>query len=169
MEFGSKSGFLAKSVFAWNHLEVTWSNRTNQLLIAQEKEYKMRKNLLTSMTAATMMLFLVNACAEESTEAQIAEQADSNSAAEVAVAGGVQSDSLMDQPVNFSTPEDAEKTLQNIRDKEGDGAHKGLLGAMEFIMFYDLSVGNNKEKMYQKLNGMPPREIIAGVDRWGKK
>ena len=71
----------------------------------------------------------------------------------------------MNQPVNFSTPEDVEKTMQNIREKEGGKAYNQLKNAMQYIMVYDLSVGNNKEKMYKKLDGRTPEQIIAKMKR----
>lgn len=70
-------------------------------------------------------------------------------------------DMVMDLPVNFSTPEDIEKSIERVRQGAGDKKAKQLSIAMQYILAYDLSLGNNKEKMYQKLNGSTPNEIIA--------
>lgn len=112
-------------------------------------------------------MFLVNAGAENSIDAE--EINEQTSIAENVENDGEQSTSIMDQPVNFSTPEEVEKTLQNIRETEGVVAYKRLKNAMQYITFYDLSLGNSKEKMYQKLDGWTPTTIIAKVDRWGRK
>lgn len=124
----------------------------------------MYKKLFASIVAGTMALFLVNACAEDSNDAKVATQAET-SVAEKANNDGAQSDSIMDQPVNFSTPENVEISLQNIREKEGESAYKRVQNAMKYISFYDLSVSNNKEKLYKKLDGMTPTAIIAKAKR----
>jgi hypothetical protein len=36
---------------------------------------------------------------------------------------------------------------------------------MQYIMVYDLSVGNNEEKLHKKLNGRTPEQIIAKMKR----
>jgi succinate dehydrogenase/fumarate reductase flavoprotein subunit len=125
----------------------------------------MHKNLLTVISAGVMTLFLVTACAEENADVSSQTLSKNGSSSEKVSDPGDQGNSLMNQPVNFSTPEDVEKTLQNIREKEGDKAHNQLKIAMQYIMVYDLSVGNNKEKMYKKLDGRTPEQIIAKMKR----
>jgi hypothetical protein len=125
----------------------------------------MYKELLTIISAGAMALFLVITCAEESEAANSTVATKSGLSSEKVADSGNQSDSLMNQPVNFSTPEDVEKTLQNIREKEGDKAYKQVKNAMQYIMYYDLSLRNNKEKLYKKLDGKTPEQIIAEVKR----
>lgn len=125
----------------------------------------MCKKLLTILSAGTMALFLVTACAEESEVANSTVATKSELSSEKVTDSGNQSDSLMNQPVNFSTPEDVEKTLQNIREKEGDKAYKQIKNAMQYIMYYDLSLKNDKEKLYKKLDGKTPEQIIAEAKR----
>jgi len=123
----------------------------------------MRKTLFTSLIAGTLALFLMNACAED--------DKDAKATAEPAVVtgdlnvSGDSAESIMDQPVDFSTPEDVEKSLQKVREQAGDQAYKNLQSAMKYILYYDLSLANNKEKMYQKLNGSTPNEILAKMKR----
>ena len=125
----------------------------------------MCKKLLTILSAGTMALFLVTACAEESEVANSTVATKSELSSEKVTDSGNQSDSLMNQPANFSTPEDVEKTLQNIREKEGDKAYKQIKNAMQYIMYYDLSLKNDKEKLYKKLDGKTPEQIIAEAKR----
>ncbi len=125
----------------------------------------MRKRLITLISAGTMALFLVTACAEEGKDVGGTTPEKSGSSSVKVADAGNQGDSLMNQPVNFSTPEDVEKTLQNIREKEGGTAYNQLKNAMQYILVYDLSVGNNEEKMYKKLDGRTPEQIIAKMKR----
>ena len=125
----------------------------------------MCKKLLTIISAGTMALFLVTACAEESEDANSTAAEKGDLSSDTVADSGNQSNSLMNQPVNFSTPEDVEKTLQNIREKEGDIAYKQVKNAMQYVMYYDLSLRNDKEKLYKKLDGKTPEQIIAMIKR----
>ena len=107
-----------------------------------------------------MALFLITACAEDTTETS-SESASTDITADVKE----QTASLMNQPVDFSSPEAVEATMLNIREKEGDQAHTQLENAMQYIMVYDFSVGNSKEKLYKKLDGRTPEQIIAKMKR----
>ena len=123
----------------------------------------MRKTLFTSITTGIMALFLMNACADDSNDAEaVAKQVV---VTEDATGSGEQGNTIMDQPVNFSTPEDVEKSLLKVRDQAGDNAYKNLNNAMKYILYYDLSRKGDKEKMYKKLNGKTPSEIIQMMKR----
>jgi len=103
-----------------------------------------------------MALFLITACAEET---------NGTTAVESSVDTGHQDASIMNLPVDFSSPEAVEKTLQNIRETEGDKAYNRLENTMQYMLVYDLSVGHSEEKLYKKLNGMTPDEIISSRRR----
>jgi hypothetical protein len=123
----------------------------------------MLKTPFTYIMASAMALFLVSACAEDSkdpetTTAQV-------SAPESAGNAGDDSTSIMDQPMDFSTAENVEISLQKIREQEGDEAYKTLNSAMKYVKYYDLSISNNMEKLYKKLDGKTPNEIIAMMKR----
>jgi hypothetical protein len=123
----------------------------------------MRKTLFISIATGTMALFLMNACAEDSNDTDaVAKQVVATEDAGTTDAPG---SAIMDQPVNFSTPEDVENSLQKVRDQAGDKAYTNLNNAMKYVLYYDLSLGNNKEKMYKKLNGKTPSEIIQMMKR----
>ena len=118
----------------------------------------MRKTLLTSILVGSMSLFLMTACAEDSKEEQasVADKAGSTSE---------QVKSIMDQPVDFSTPENVEKSLQKIKEQEGEKAYKSINGAMQYILFYDLRISSDKEKLHKALDGSTPNEIIARMNK----
>lgn len=125
----------------------------------------MNKALFPLITAMSLTMFLSTACAERDKGEDSAKHtatltAQANDVEEVA--HGV---SLMDQPVDFSTPEKVEETLQNIREQEGEGAYNNVINAMKFIMFYDLSVGQDENKLHKKLDGQTPNEIVARMKR----
>ena len=119
----------------------------------------MFKHLYISISAGMLALFLGTACAEEA-----ADGARTN-ALKPSVKSDKQDVSIMHQPVDFSSPEAVEKTLQDIREKEGDQAYRQLKNAMQYISVYDLSVSKNEEKLYRKLNGRTPEQIIAKMKR----
>lgn len=73
--------------------------------------------------------------------------------------------SVMDTPVNFSTPEDIEKTFQLIREQAGENELSKLKTALNYVMTYDLSMGHNKEKVYKRMNGRTPNQIISKMER----
>lgn len=122
---------------------------------------------LTIISGGIMAIFLVTACAEESKDVSEVTTTEENTAPGIQqpVVTGYQDDSVMNQPVDFSTPENVEKTLQNIREKEGDKAYNELKNTIQYLLFYDLSVGNNKQKLYKKLNGQTPEQIIRQAQR----
>jgi len=118
----------------------------------------MRKTLLASILAGFMSLFLMTACGEDSKDARasVADKAGSTSE---------QVESIMDQPVDFSTPENVEMSLQKVKEQEGEKAYKRLNGAMQYILFYDLGINSNKEKLHKALDGSTPNEIIAKMKK----
>ena len=73
--------------------------------------------------------------------------------------------SVMDLPVNFSTHEDVEKSLQLVKEQAGERGSLALKNAMGYILYYDLGLGGDKEKMYKKLDGKTPNEIIVMMRR----
>lgn len=125
--------------------------------------------VLMTMSVLTLILFLAPACAEQDNEAgasgkpakETTAPAPAAEPADAADAGM----SIMDKPVNFSTPEDVEKSIEAVRQQAGETQARDLKNALGYILAYDLSIGRNKEKMYQKLNGRTPNEIIAKMKR----
>ena len=139
----------------------------------------MPKTLIASLTTGILTMLLVTGCAEDSKDTVSTEPAETSTApAKVSPAPAKVSpaqaavkeetadtpaldDSIMDEPVNFSTPEDVSKTLTNIRQKAGARASRKLDSAMGYIMTYDLGVARDEERMYKKLNGKTPNQIIS--------
>ena len=90
---------------------------------------------------------------------------DPDSVADKASSTSAQVESMMDQPVDFSTPENVEKSLQKVKEQEGAKAYETLNGAMQYILFYDLRISSDKEKLHKALDGSTPNEIIARMKK----
>lgn len=78
---------------------------------------------------------------------------------------GEEQGSVMDLPVDFSSPEMVEESMEKVRQEAGDDAARELSNALGYILAYDISLRGNKEKMYKKLNGRTPNAIIAKMKR----
>jgi len=118
----------------------------------------MSKSVLTSVSVAMVSLFLVAACAEEDADTK-------NVSAVTANSESTKTDSVMDQPVDFSSPESVEKTLEDIRQQVGEKEASSVSSAIGHMVVYDLSVNRNKKKLYKKLDGKTPNQIIAMAQR----
>ncbi len=129
----------------------------------------MSKALYPLIATMFMALFLSTACAEQGQDNEAAAEADTATTQEPTNGEmdktAEDTVSLMDQPVDFSTPEAAEKTLQDIREQEGEAAYMNLKNAIDYLLFYDLSVRNDKTKLYKKLDGLTPKQISAKIKR----
>ncbi len=125
----------------------------------------MLKNTLITLSTGALTLFLVTACAEEGKDTSESSLAKVPATTEKTAETTQGDNSIMSQPVNFSTPEDVEKTLQNIRETAGDDAYNQLKNTMQYMLVYDLSLSNKKTKLYKKLDGKTPEQILAMVKR----
>lgn len=135
----------------------------------------MFKNFFSVITIFTMILLGAPACAEQANDGAtgtVSEQTSDAGAAtdtqEAAKPGGETAAgqlSVMDMPVNFSTPEDVEKSIEKVRQEAGETEALRLTNALGYILAYDLSLGRDKEKMYKKLDGRTPNAIIAKMKR----
>jgi len=125
----------------------------------------MLKNILLTLSTGALTLFLVTACAEEGKDTSESKVAKAPVSTEKTTDTAKPDNSIMSQPVDFSTPENVEVSLQNIRETAGDSAYNQVMNAMKYKLVYDLSLGNNKEKLYKKLDGKTPEQILAMVKR----
>ena len=131
----------------------------------------MRKKLLASTTTGILAMLLITACAEDSKEGASTIAAESPTPAEKIEAPEAnthkknnmrnRNSPIMDEPVDFSTPEEVQKTLKKIQETAGATAAGRLNAAMDYIRTYDLAVGHNEQRMYKRLNGKTPNQIIS--------
>lgn len=125
-------------------------------------DYIMLKTLVTSISLLTLTLTLATAHAGQD---QHAAAAENNTTAADQELTNDQQVSVMDLPVNFSTTEDIDKSLQAVREQAGEAQERDLKNAIQYLMTYDLSVRNDKQKLYKKLDGRTPNQIISKIKR----
>ena len=122
----------------------------------------MYKKFFTTLSIVAMTLFLVPACAEQDNGTEASASTTTTDA--VKTADGEQA-SVMDLPVDFSTPENVDKSIEKVKQEAGETKARNLSIAMKYLLTYDLSVSHNEEKLHKKLNGSTPNEIIAKMER----
>lgn len=145
----------------------------------------MIKQILISTTALGMMLFLLAACADDqqasadasakATDAAAASPAQAANAkqpsrpapaqAEQRPQESFQSAAVMSEAVDFSSAEQITASIDKIKQGAGDQAANRVQNAIDYLLVYDLSVGRNKQKLYDKLNGKTPNQILAMINR----
>jgi len=116
----------------------------------------MRKTTRIAMSALVMTLFAAAVPADEKPATATAGNGGEPAVGQV---------SVMDRPVDFSTPENVQKSLQAVREGAGNAAARDLNNALQYILTYDLSIGRDQAKLYKKLDGRTPRAIIAKIKR----
>lgn len=121
------------------------------------RQFNMRNKFITSLTVMVMTLFMVSACANE----------DDGIKAESTPVGLAKSTtsppSVMNEPVNFSTPAAVKESLQHIQQQAGEAKAGKLEDALAYLLYYDMSVSHNEQQLHKKLNGKTPNQIIALV------
>lgn len=120
-------------------------------------------NAFSHLAAALFLtLLLSTACAEQGQDNETTAKASDSTAQAAKAEDAV---SVLDQPVDFSSPEAIEKTMQNIREQKGEAAYMKLNDALDAILYYDLSLGNDRTKLYAKMNGQTPNQIFARMKK----
>ena len=72
---------------------------------------------------------------------------------------------VMDQPLDGSSVELFEQGVEKVKAEATGEEYAKLSSALKYLLYYDLSVGHNKEKLYKKLDGKTPDEVIAKTAR----
>lgn len=133
----------------------------------------MLKKLFIVFSIVTLILILIPAFAKQEADAESVKSTtqteETSSASTEAVAATAEAESeqtsVMDLPVDFSTPEKVEESIEKVREQAGDAEARELSNALGYILAYDLSIRGKKEKMYKKLDGRTPNDIIAKMKR----
>ena len=125
----------------------------------------MFKKLLTAASIVTITLFLLPACAKRDNVPETT--ADSGQTTDASAAMSVNQEtqggqgSVMDQPVNFSSQKEVNKSIEKVRQQVGDAEANELNKALGVILTQDMSLRQDKDRLFRKLNGKTPNEIIA--------
>lgn len=127
----------------------------------------MRARPLLILATVTLSFLLLGACSKESTSGEKTKTAVSKMpekhSPEVKPATGpaARADGIMDRAVNFSSPENIEKSFKSIEDEAGGAVAGQVKNAIDYMLVYDLSVKRDKARLYQKLDGKTPNQILA--------
>ena len=125
----------------------------------------MFKKLLTAASIVTITLFLLPACAKRDnvpeTTADSGQTTDASAAMSVNQKTQGGQGSVMDQPVNFSSQKEVNKSIEKVRQQVGDAEANELNKALGVILTQDMSLRQDKDILFRKLNGKTPNEIIA--------
>ena len=122
----------------------------------------MFKKLLTAASSVTITLFLLPACAKQDnapeTTADSGQTTDASAPIQETRGG---QGTVMDQPVNFSSQKEVNKSIEKVRQQVGDAEANELNKALGVILTQDMSLRQDKDRLFRKLNGKTPNEIIA--------
>jgi predicted lipid-binding transport protein (Tim44 family) len=130
----------------------------------------MKRNMLTTVLASAAILAFNTACAETDNEAPQATEAAPVEAApaEAAPAEAAQQMSEgMRIPVDGSSLEAFENSLETIKGKVTETEYTTLTNAIDYLLVYDLAAKRNREKLAANLDGLTGEEITNKVS-WGR-
>jgi hypothetical protein len=130
----------------------------------------------------TLALFAGPACSQENADAGAgpAEEATETVGA-VEESGETESTdeaaeeelSIMDMPLDGSSVESFKAGLALVDEQATEEQYRAVMSALDYLLLYDLSVRRNREKLYAKLDGQSPNQILetakARSDRKKKK
>lgn len=72
---------------------------------------------------------------------------------------------VMDQALDGSSQEAFEQGMAEVKADGSEAEYSQLKSAIAHLLYYDLSVRKDKARLYRKLDGKTPAEIIAMVKR----
>ena len=72
---------------------------------------------------------------------------------------------IMAQPLDGSSVEAFEQGMQKVREEATPEEAMRLDSAIQYLMVYDLAAKRDKAKLYARLNGKTPNEVIGQARR----
>ena len=66
---------------------------------------------------------------------------------------------IMDQPLDGSSVEAFKAGLEKVDREASEKEYRGLMSALDYLLYYDLSAQRKKEKLYASLDGKSPNQI----------
>ena len=70
-------------------------------------------------------------------------------------------------PVDGSSLESFDSSLETIKSKADAAEYTTLTGALDYLLLYDLGAKRDRAKLAQRLDGLTGEQIVDQVD-WGK-
>lgn len=68
---------------------------------------------------------------------------------------------IMDQAMDGSSIAAFEADMDAVREQAGQRAYDQLNGAIGYMLTYDLALNRDKAKLYRRLDGKTPNQVIA--------
>jgi hypothetical protein len=123
-------------------------------------------------------MFLSTACAKTDPEAETA-PADMANASSVELPDATVAKPKNEQPqyeftdamrvpVDGSSLESFEQSLESIKSKAEAAEYKTLTGAIDYLLIYDIGARHDRAKLAQRLDGLTGEEIVNRV-AWDRK
>ena len=94
----------------------------------------------------------------QSTESTGAMDADAASPQPEDEASGV-----MDEPLDGSSMEAFTAGLERLDNEASEKEYRTVMSALDYLLFYDIGAERNKAKLYSRLNGKSPNQILEIV------
>jgi hypothetical protein len=123
-------------------------------------------------------MVMSTACAKTDSEPQttVADNSEATSVEQEAIApaepapqekSGYNFSDAMRIPVDGSSLESFERSLETIKSKADAAEYTTLTGAIDYLLLYDLGAKRDRAKLAQHLDGLTGEQIVDRVE-WGK-
>jgi len=72
---------------------------------------------------------------------------------------------IMDQPLDGTSIETFTAGLEKVDEEASEQEYRSLMSALSYLLFYDIGAEMNKAKLYSRLDGKTPNQILARVGK----
>jgi hypothetical protein len=72
--------------------------------------------------------------------------------------------SVMDTPLDGSSLETFTAGLKRLDEEASETDYRRVMSSLDFLLFYDIGARRDRAKLYSRLNGKTPNEIIQRVE-----
>lgn len=73
--------------------------------------------------------------------------------------------SVMDTPLDGSSVETFTAGLKRLDKEASEAEYRSVMSSLDFLLFYDIGARRDKAKLYSRLDGKTPNEIIQRVEK----
>jgi hypothetical protein len=105
---------------------------------------------------------------EVAVEAEVAAEAAAEKGAPETLRHKDRAESIMDVPLDGSSVEAFTARLKVVDEEATEEEYRALMSALDFLLFYDIGARRNKERLYSRLDGDSPNDILETVASYRK-
>ena len=121
---------------------------------------------------ATIAVAQESSSADETTPVSGAEETIETPSEEAAETGQDLSEdratAIMNEPLDGTTVESFSAGLEKLDEEATEEDYRKVMSALSFLLFYDIAANRDKAKLYSRLNGKTPNEILERVENHRK-